>query len=379
MNSRETGSPEELAEDDRLFQALMQLLPATLSCIQALEAVQRQMHPPRLPGLLAELTPWVESLRAARQDWEQLTWPAHLENFAGQLTLASLHALRAGENLLASAETPDGFQEVMRGFRSLCRAEEALYPLHQIFKPVSQHFLAEPVRNNEALLQSLGRPHPELPGGITHLEHERGRRGGFSIYIPENLAPEDKVPLLLALHGGSGHGRDFLWTWLREARSRRFVLACPSSLQDTWSLAGPDLDAAGLKALTADLQQKLPIDPQRILLTGMSDGASYSLMLGLQPDSPFTHLAAFSGVLHPDLTQGLALGHARGRPVYLVHGTLDWMFPIERARQARDDLLMAGAELIYREIAGLSHNYARDENAAVLDWLGLPCISQQPE
>jgi phospholipase/carboxylesterase len=63
---------------------------------------------------------------------------------------------------------------------------------------------------------------------------------------------------------------------------------------------------------------------------------------------------------------------ARGRPIYLIHGALDWMFPVEIARMGRDALQAAGARVVYREIEDLSHTYPRDENPRILDWLLSP-------
>jgi phospholipase/carboxylesterase len=62
----------------------------------------------------------------------------------------------------------------------------------------------------------------------------------------------------------------------------------------------------------------------------------------------------------------------RGLPVHLVHGRLDWMFPVQMARQTRAALSAAGAEMTYREIDDLSHCYPREINAAVLEWLDRP-------
>jgi phospholipase/carboxylesterase len=59
----------------------------------------------------------------------------------------------------------------------------------------------------------------------------------------------------------------------------------------------------------------------------------------------------------------------RGLPIYLVHGRLDWMFPVEVARQARQALSVAGAAVTYRELDDLSHAFPREINAAMLDWL----------
>jgi phospholipase/carboxylesterase len=100
----------------------------------------------------------------------------------------------------------------------------------------------------------------------------------------------------------------------------------------------------------------------------MSDGATYALLCGLRKESPFTHLAPACGVLHPFLLDG-GLARARGRPIYVVNGALDWMFPIHAARMTREALTAAGARLVYREIEDLSHTYPRDENPRILDWL----------
>jgi phospholipase/carboxylesterase len=59
----------------------------------------------------------------------------------------------------------------------------------------------------------------------------------------------------------------------------------------------------------------------------------------------------------------------QGLPIHLAHGALDWMFPVEMAREARDALTAAGAEVTYREIADLSHAYPRELNREILAWL----------
>jgi phospholipase/carboxylesterase len=201
--------------------------------------------------------------------------------------------------------------------------------------------------------------------------HAGGSRGGLSLYVPETWEPgAPPAPLVVALHGGSGHGRDFLWAWLREARSRGALLLSPTALGRTWSImGGEDVDAPRLRTAVEDVAARYHVDRSRVLLTGMSDGATYALLCGLQDGMPFTHLAPACGVLHPFLLARGDIRRARGRPIYLVHGALDWMFPVQTARMGRDALEMAGARVVYREIEDLSHTYPRDENPRILDWL----------
>jgi phospholipase/carboxylesterase len=59
----------------------------------------------------------------------------------------------------------------------------------------------------------------------------------------------------------------------------------------------------------------------------------------------------------------------RGLPIHIAHGLLDWMFPVQVARQTSELLSAAGARVTYREIDDLSHCYPREINATILAWL----------
>ncbi len=83
---------------------------------------------------------------------------------------------------------------------------------------------------------------------------------------------------------------------------------------------------------------------------------------------PFTALAPVSGVLHPANLVNGNLERARGARIYLVHGVLDWMFPIALARLASQELERAGADVTFRAIDDLSHTYPREENDRILTW-----------
>jgi len=148
------------------------------------------------------------------------------------------------------------------------------------------------------------------------------------------------------------------------------LVLAPTSRDRTWSImGGEDVDAEALRQMVESVGARYPIDRSRVLLTGMSDGATYALLCGLRDGKPFTHLAPACGVLHPFLLVSGGLAHARGRPIYMIHGALDWMFPVATAHLAREALWAVGARLVYREIEDLSHTYPRDENPRILDWL----------
>ena len=126
-----------------------------------------------------------------------------------------------------------------------------------------------------------------------------GERGGFWLYVPEHYSPDRAWPLVMALHGGSGTGRQFLWSWLRDARSRGAILVAPTSVQGTWALTGTDVDTPNLVRILDFVRSEWTVDPARLLLTGMSDGGTFTYVSGLEAGSPFTHLAPVSAAFHP--------------------------------------------------------------------------------
>jgi predicted esterase len=166
-----------------------------------------------------------------------------------------------------------------------------------------------------------------------------------------------------------GRGRAFLWSWLRDARSRGAILVAPTSLGSTWSLSGDDVDTPHLAQILEFVSAHWRVDPNQLLLTGMSDGGTFSYVSGLEPASPFTHLAPSCAAFHPMLAQMADAERLRGLPIHITHGALDWMFPVEMARAAHDALSAAGANVSYREVDDLSHVYPAELNGAILDWM----------
>ena len=117
---------------------------------------------------------------------------------------------------------------VFRALRHAPRAQEALYPLAARLPPVSSSFVDPGLREDAGLLARLAEPASENTG-IIHDHNEPGSRGGFSLYVPEYYTPDRAWPLVMALHGGSGNGRGFLWSWLRDARSFGAILVAPTA------------------------------------------------------------------------------------------------------------------------------------------------------
>ncbi len=344
---------------------IVSVLPPLLAALDALGFVARHLHPPAFGSVMNEIGAPDEALQQARAsvgEWpEQFARTRSLMDRACDETLAAFAGLR-------DVERGNGdLVAVFKALRHAPRAQEALYPLAATFPPVSSFFLNAEQSEDEDLLARIASAGDGT--GIVHVNNDPGSRGGFSVYVPEYYTPGHAMPLVMALHGGSGNGRGFLWSWLRDARSLGAILVAPTATGPTWALMGDDIDTPNLMRILETVRSRWSIDESKLLLTGMSDGGTFCYVSGLEAASPFTHLAPVSATFHPLMAEMADAARLQGLPVFITHGKLDWMFPVQTARQTQSALSAAGASVTYREIDDLSHCYPREINAELLQWL----------
>ncbi|MBV8699117.1 phospholipase [Bradyrhizobium sp.] len=345
---------------------IVAVLPLLLESLDALAYVTRRLHPPVFGRVMEAIGTPDEALQAVRPRLDG--WSPQFEPLGAALKDAIDATLTAFAGL-RKVERGDGdLVAVFRALRHGARAQEAIYPLAEKFPPVSDFFLDPSLREDTAFQSRLDQPAAK-DTGVFHFDNEPGSRGGFSLYVPEYYTPDRTWPLLMALHGGSGNGRGFLWSWLRDARSFGAILIAPTATGSTWALMGDDADTPNLLRILDKVRDRYAIDERRLLLTGMSDGGTFSYVSGLEASSPFTHLAPVAATFHPLMAELADAERVRELPVFIVHGRLDWMFPVQVARQTRDLLSAAGAQVRYRELDDLSHCYPREMNAEILTWL----------
>lgn len=341
-----------------------------------------RLDPAKINSFADTLNPKTEALQKSLKEFE-LTNFHKKDTTEYPLTQAASQALQALSRFETARVGPHEILKAYQSFRPMHRAEEILYPLAAEYEEISKHFLHPSQKENKELLEKFYKikvnkknaqsENSEIDTGnrgIIEVKNKRGQRGGYTLYIPEYYEANSKYPLVVALHGGSGHGADFFWSWLRDARTFGFILAAPTSLDRTWSLHSIATDANRLNKMLTEISTKWNIDTKHILLTGISDGGTYTMLLSIAHQSPFTHYAPVAAAVHVLLNRstGTITAPVKDFPIYQVHGGRDWMFPVASARLAASALEKAGAKLAYKEIPELSHNYPRDENENILKW-----------
>jgi polyhydroxybutyrate depolymerase len=141
-----------------------------------------------------------------------------------------------------------------------------------------------------------------------------GRERSYYLWTPQMPLGEGKVPLVLALHGGGGSGRQMcrLPGGVQELASEQgFLVACPDGVDHHWNdgrlvpsrrtvREGVD-DVGFLLALIRALKSEFPIDAERIYVTGASNGGMMTMRMACEASDTFAAAAALIAELPADL------------------------------------------------------------------------------
>ena len=172
------------------------------------------------------------------------------------------------------------------------------------------------------------------------------------LFVPLGYTPQNPAPLLLALHGAGGTFAGPLSLLDSYADANGLVLVIPESRTGTWDGIqghfGGDVEFID-EALKLAFH-RLNIDPQRVYVQGFSDGASYSLALGLANGDLFKRVVAFSPGFIPKTESTY-----RGKPEFFIsHGTQDTVLPINQtSRVLVPRLVQSGYTVEYVEFDGI--------------------------
>lgn len=129
----------------------------------------------------------------------------------------------------------------------------------------------------------------------------------YRLYRPASLSWLNAVPLVVVLHGGFGSGlqaeNDYRWD--AEADARGFIVAYPDGIDHAWNAGtccGPPMrqgvdDVRFLTALIEHLRANQHVDPDRIYVTGMSNGAMMAYRLACESPIRIAAIGSVAGTL----------------------------------------------------------------------------------
>jgi phospholipase/carboxylesterase len=198
--------------------------------------------------------------------------------------------------------------------------------------------------------------------GIYPLGLESGRDG--LLYVPASYNADTPAPLALVLHGAGRDSSELVTPMRPLTDTTGLVLVAPDARGATWDAIGGGFsyDVAFIDRALTSVFSRVRVDPTRVRIMGFSDGATYSLSLGLINGDLFSRLVAFSPGFVVSRT-------ATGKPkVFITHGTSDTVLPIDQtSRQIVPQLRAAGYDVEYHEFDG-GHGVTPDLLAQAVTW-----------
>lgn len=234
-----------------------------------------------------------------------------------------------------------------------------------------QDIMADPDASIDTITRLIqtGREYGSQPIGTLPDEQItlQGRTYHLALFVPQTYQPGKGYGLVVCLHGAGFSGDAYLERW--QARlGEDYVLACPTYPAGAWfTRRAEDLVLATIHLV----QRRYHIDPDRIFLTGMSNGGIGTWLIGMHQAPTFAGIAPMAGGLDDALLPFLA--NLQSTPVYMIHGAKDQVMPVELSRTISRELTELGYPHVYREhqrehpMAG-GHYFPREELPALVAW-----------
>ncbi len=202
-----------------------------------------------------------------------------------------------------------------------------------------------------------------LHESITVRSHEMN----YALYVPENYDPKSTYPLIVCLHGAGFDGGSYIDRW-KTRLGEKSLLLCPTiGAGAWWSPQGEALVMASVDAVMS----KYRIDPDRIFLTGMSNGGIGTYLVGIFHSDRFSAFAPMAGGIPEEIFPYLKNFSTAG--IYIIHGEKDGVMPVDMSRKVSTFLKKAEIPHTFREhnqehpMAG-GHFFPREELPALVDW-----------
>jgi dienelactone hydrolase len=283
------------------------------------------------------------------------------------LAILLLPAVAWGTTAFSQAQTdvtPQGLPSLVFQYLDAVDSDEA----ERLLRAVREH----PDASIERVIRIIEteRIYETRPIGTLRDEHIRlgGLTYDLALAVPLTYQPSKGYALIICLHGAGFTGDAYLERW-QSRLGEDYILACPTYPAGAWfTRRAEDLVLATIR----QVRQRYHVDPDRIFLTGMSNGGIGTWLIGMHHAPLFAGLAPMASGLDDVLMP--FLGNLRNTPVYIIHGVKDQVMPVVLSRTIARELTALGYPHVYREHEGEhpmagGHYFPREELPALVTWL----------
>jgi len=188
-----------------------------------------------------------------------------------------------------------------------------------------------------------------------------GEKREYLLHVPDSYSGSEAVPLVITLHGFAQWpaNQAFVSQWNTLADEEDFIVVYPSGTRfpkrwrASWDGSDPQSVATEVQFfndLLDKLSQDYVIDPERVYVNGLSNGAGMSLRLACELPERVAAIGGVAGAYLVDLDD--CPGEVPG---IFFHGKADPIVPFEGGPSERFELPFPNVADFVEEYASLNH------------------------
>lgn len=257
----------------------------------------------------AERTPPPDEAPECAPETQEAVTGVEIPGSVPEKTAAAVKKLRAG---LVEARREHCGKISAGAFASLAYTAEVAARITGGYGPQSEMWLGRARELLRRLRESKADPYP-LEGGRISLRGYRSpvseHRQGYAVYIPPDYDPKRSYPLMVVLHGGTANGNLFLGVVLgnnmswKKYREHLWDAFEPRWKPD-WIVMAPDgfghvmwrwMGERDVLDAVEDVKRNYNVDPDRVVLGGLSNGGVGAYSIGLRHAWQFSAVMAMAG------------------------------------------------------------------------------------
>ncbi len=211
-------------------------------------------------------------------------------------------------------------------------------------------------------------------GFLDRSVHVNGVDYPYQVYLPAGYDSRADWPVILFLHGAGERGSDGLaqtevgiGSAIRRDRDLYQAVVVFPQVPDEQRWPGDPAEAA-MAALEVTLDE-YSVDRDRVYLTGLSLGGNGTWYVAYQNPDTFAAIVSICGWVawREQVPEWVDAGSPReavaevaerlqGLPIWVFHGEIDTVVPVEGSRGIVEALRERGADVRYTELPGTGHN-----------------------
>ena len=189
------------------------------------------------------------------------------------------------------------------------------------------------------------------------------RHGMFNYWlvVPDTYDAARKYQVRFQLHGGVMRPESTLRGdgVVRLAGAEQIYISPAGWSEAPW---WSDQQVASLRTILEDVKREYNVDENRVVVSGVSDGGTGAYYVAMRDTTPYASFLPLNGYVlvlrSPEikLTNSLFLNNLRNKPLYVVNGGKDPLYPTDIVEPSLVHMHKGGVAMVYRPQPEAGHD-----------------------